>query len=197
MWFIRKILLRLSLRISTPMYGFLFFYSICILSNNVAKISEKNEREAGRIGERKGKREERMEREIEEGRIWFKKKKRQKAIRISKRKQNFHTHSIAKLVTRLNSWSLRLRSPLLITLLWHHRLSGHEFGWTLGVGDGQGGLACCSSGGCKESDTTERLNWTGRFKIRSPVRLREWAYSCWGEGWGEGLVREFGWTGNT
>lgn len=57
------------MRISTPMYGFLFFYSICILSNNVAKISEKNEREAGRIGERKGKREERMEGETEEGRI--------------------------------------------------------------------------------------------------------------------------------
>ena len=34
------------------------------------------------------------------------------------------------------------------------------FGWTLGVGDGQGSLACCDSWGCKESDTTERLNWT-------------------------------------
>ena len=43
---------------------------------------------------------------------------------------------------------------------WHHRLNGHEFGWTLGVGDGQGGLACCGSWGCKESDMTERLNWT-------------------------------------
>ena len=42
---------------------------------------------------------------------------------------------------------------------WHHQLDGHEFGWTLGVGDGQGGLACCSSWGRKESDTTERLNW--------------------------------------
>ena len=41
---------------------------------------------------------------------------------------------------------------------WHHRLNGHEFGWTLGVGDGQGGLACCGSWGCKELDTTERLN---------------------------------------
>ena len=40
------------------------------------------------------------------------------------------------------------------------RLNGHRFGWTLGVGDGQGGLACCSSWGHKESDTTERLNWT-------------------------------------
>ena len=43
---------------------------------------------------------------------------------------------------------------------WHHQLSGHGFGWTLGVGDGQGGLACCSSWGCKELDTTEWLNWT-------------------------------------
>ena len=34
----------------------------------------------------------------------------------------------------------------------------HGFGWTPGVGDGQGGLACCSSWGCKESDTTEQLN---------------------------------------
>ena len=42
---------------------------------------------------------------------------------------------------------------------WHHRLNGHGFGWTLGVGDGQGGLACCGSRGCKELDTTERLNW--------------------------------------
>ena len=41
---------------------------------------------------------------------------------------------------------------------WHHRLDGHEFGWTPGVGDGQGGLACCDSWGRKELDTTERLN---------------------------------------
>ena len=41
---------------------------------------------------------------------------------------------------------------------WHHRLSGHESEQTPGVGDGQGGLACCGPGGCKESDTTERLN---------------------------------------
>ena len=33
---------------------------------------------------------------------------------------------------------------------WHHRLKGHEFGWTPGVGDGQGGLACCVSWGSKE-----------------------------------------------
>ena len=41
---------------------------------------------------------------------------------------------------------------------WHHLLDGHGFGWTLGVVDGQGGLACCGSWGCKESDTTEQLN---------------------------------------
>ena len=42
---------------------------------------------------------------------------------------------------------------------WYHWLNGHGFGWTLGVGDGQAGLACCSSWGHKESDTTEQLNW--------------------------------------
>ena len=43
---------------------------------------------------------------------------------------------------------------------WHHWLNEHGFGWALGVGDGQGGLACCSSWGCKKLDTTERLNST-------------------------------------
>ena len=43
---------------------------------------------------------------------------------------------------------------------WHHRLDGREFEWTPGVGDGQGGLACCNSWGRKESDTTERLIWS-------------------------------------
>ena len=43
---------------------------------------------------------------------------------------------------------------------WHHWLDGYEFEWTPGVGDGQGGLACCDSWGHKESETTERLNWT-------------------------------------
>ena len=42
----------------------------------------------------------------------------------------------------------------------HHRLDGCEFEWTPGVGDGQGGLECCNSWGHKESDMTERLNWT-------------------------------------
>jgi len=43
---------------------------------------------------------------------------------------------------------------------WHHWLDGHESQWTPGVGDGQGGLACCDSWGRKESDTTERLIWS-------------------------------------
>ena len=40
---------------------------------------------------------------------------------------------------------------------WHHQLDGHEFEQALGIGDGQGNLACCSPRGCKESDTTEQL----------------------------------------
>ena len=43
---------------------------------------------------------------------------------------------------------------------WHNGLDGLEFEWPLGVGDGQGGLACCNSWCCKESDMTEWLNWT-------------------------------------
>ena len=41
---------------------------------------------------------------------------------------------------------------------WHHQLNGHEFEQLLGDGEGQGSLACYSSWGCKESDTTETLN---------------------------------------
>ena len=43
---------------------------------------------------------------------------------------------------------------------WHHQLDEHGFGWTPGVGDGQDGLACCSSWVHKESDMTEQLNRT-------------------------------------
>ena len=57
---------------------------------------------------------------------------------------------------------------------WHHWLNGHEFEWTLGVGDGQGGLACCSSWGHKESDTTERLNWTDGIILTKRGSLK-WA----------------------
>ena len=54
---------------------------------------------------------------------------------------------------------------------WHHWLDGCEFEWTLGVGDGQGGLACCSSWGPKESDTNEQLNWTELIPIYAYVVL--------------------------
>ena len=47
-------------------------------------------------------------------------------------------------------------------VVWHHLLNGLGFEWTPGVGDGQGGLACCDSWGRKESDTTEELNWNWR-----------------------------------
>ena len=49
--------------------------------------------------------------------------------------------------------------------VWHHRLNGREFEWTLGVGDGQRGLACCDSWVCKEMGTTEWLNWTELMSI--------------------------------
>ena len=42
---------------------------------------------------------------------------------------------------------------------WYHQINGHGFGWTLGVGDGQGCLGCCRPCGHKELDTTEQLNW--------------------------------------
>ena len=60
---------------------------------------------------------------------------------------------------------------------WHHRLDGCEFEWTLGVGDGQGGLACCSSWGRKESDTTEWLNWTELNWLKKKiVSLTIWSF---------------------
>ena len=50
---------------------------------------------------------------------------------------------------------------------WDHWLNGHGFRWTPGVDDGQGGLVCCGSWGCKESDTTEWLNWTKQMFSRN------------------------------
>ena len=55
---------------------------------------------------------------------------------------------------------------------WHHWLDGRESEWTPGVGDGQGGLVWCNSWGHKESDTTERLNWT-EWILQFP---RNWKY---------------------
>ena len=56
---------------------------------------------------------------------------------------------------------------------WHYQLSGHGFGWTLGVGDGQGGLVCCGSWGRKKLDTTKWLNWTeqGHKVLLGPLGL--------------------------
>ena len=59
---------------------------------------------------------------------------------------------------------------------WHHELDGHELGWTPGVGDGQGGLACCNSWGRKESDTTEWLNWI-IFDLCQDPAMDEYSYS--------------------
>ena len=56
---------------------------------------------------------------------------------------------------------------------WHHGLNGRESEWTPGVGDGQGGLACCDSWGCKESDMTERLKWT-ELKCHKSGRLQSY-----------------------
>ena len=56
---------------------------------------------------------------------------------------------------------------------WHHHLNGHEFGWTLGVGDGQGGLACCGSWGHKELDTTKWLNWLN-WTTWNTVNQHDW-----------------------
>ena len=49
---------------------------------------------------------------------------------------------------------------------WHQQLDGHEFGWTPGVSEGQGSLACCDSWGHKESDTTEQLNWLIHRRVK-------------------------------
>ena len=63
---------------------------------------------------------------------------------------------------------------------WHHWLDGHEFEWTLGVGDGQGGLACCNSWGHKESDTTERLNWQTECLCSPQIQmLKTWCPTRW------------------
>ena len=63
---------------------------------------------------------------------------------------------------------------------WHHWLDEHESEQALGVGDGQGSLACCSPWGHKESDTTERLNWTAKVQFHIGVQrsLEEGAVLC-------------------
>ena len=69
---------------------------------------------------------------------------------------------------------------------WHHRLNAHEFGWIPGVGDGQGGLACCCSWCHKVLDTTEQLNWTDMFVASSIIQR-----SFLGKGfWSKNSIRE-------
>ena len=74
---------------------------------------------------------------------------------------------------------------------WHHWLNGHEFGWSPGVGDGQGDLACCGSWGRRESDTTEWLNWTEEGKLSLDVQrqhsVKGWRSGLWGRTGVEGL----------
>ena len=71
---------------------------------------------------------------------------------------------------------------------WHHRLDGHGFGWTPGVGDGQGGLACCGSWHHIDSDTTEWLNWAELNywckanhilkQLQMNIFIDIWPYNC-------------------
>ena len=66
---------------------------------------------------------------------------------------------------------------------WHHWLNGPESEWTQGVGDGHGGMVCCNSWGCKESDMTERLNWTVAPEMFWDVNKLELSYLlCWSSG---------------
>ena len=63
---------------------------------------------------------------------------------------------------------------------WHHRLNGHKFEQAPGVGDGQGGLVCCSPSGRKELDTTKRLNWTElnkeKLEQHDGMMSQQWDY---------------------
>ena len=69
---------------------------------------------------------------------------------------------------------------------WHHRHNGHGFGWTPGVGDGQGGLGFCISWGGKAWGTTEQLNWTEQL-VKNPPAMREtWVQSL---GWEDPLEK--------
>ena len=55
---------------------------------------------------------------------------------------------------------------------WHHQLNGPEFEQAPGDGEGQGRLVCCSPQGCKELDTTERLNNNKRFQLILNVKVQ-------------------------
>ena len=65
---------------------------------------------------------------------------------------------------------------------WHHQRDGHEFEQALGVGDGQGGLACYGPWGCEELNMAEWLNWTGPGLLRK-AKQREPVNSRYGKDW--------------
>ena len=62
---------------------------------------------------------------------------------------------------------------------WHHRLNGHELGQTLGDGEGQGGLVCCSPWGGKESDTTERLKYSNVGCLSAALQGAYYSHAFW------------------
>ena len=81
---------------------------------------------------------------------------------------SFSSHMVFPVaIYKCESWTIKKAEQQIIEdemVGWHHWLNGHEFEWAPGVGDGQGGLVCCSPWGRKELDTTERLNWTVLIK---------------------------------
>ena len=70
---------------------------------------------------------------------------------------------------------------------WHHRFNGHKFEQALGVGEGQGSLACCNPWGCKESDMTELPNWL--TLITENVTVCIWGQSLKREWWQWDLIQ--------
>ena len=95
-------------------------------------------------------------------------------LRQSKVSKQVYTHTVLELwnflcgIFRL-AWVQFLCPHKGHMVGWHHWLHGHESEQALGVGDGQGGLACCSPWGRKESDMTEPLNWKGMWEPRSSM----------------------------
>ena len=75
-------------------------------------------------------------------------------------------------------WRQEEKGPTEVEMVGRHQwLNGRESEWTPGVGDGQGGLACCNSWGRKELDTTERLNWTEPKTANNHGNFPSWACS--------------------
>ena len=83
------------------------------------------------------------------------------SARIPGEKKSQQWHSSPVLVLSSSAFNLGFEGGDGDDRWWHHRLNGHEFEEAPGVGDGQGGLACCSQWGRKDLDMAEWLNWTG------------------------------------